>query len=166
MENIYLPEIHTDKWAHRQPLFKHTACRLKRQCWKWAENRMVTTIVTAWGVHRNTPATADCWHTNTRGWVGWKDRSDFLDFSDYLEKHRKGFLTDTNGWADTELLSDVSDKAVNEWRELMLRHSVGSWLLLKFWPLFPETPVTGLARRIFLTALLLTLQYIYNWKAS
>ena len=59
----------TDEWAHRWPLLKHTACRLKWQHWEWGENRMATTIETAWGAQRNTPATADCWHMNTQRWA-------------------------------------------------------------------------------------------------
>ena len=59
----------TDEWAHGRPLWKHTACRLKWQRWEWGENRMATTIETAWGARRNTPATADCWHTNTQSWA-------------------------------------------------------------------------------------------------
>lgn len=68
-EMFRLPTIrdtHTHQWTCWQSLLKHTACRLKRQHWEWEENRMATTIETVWGAQRNTPATTDCWHTNTR----------------------------------------------------------------------------------------------------
>lgn len=68
-EMFRLPTIrdtHTHQWTCWQSLLKHTACRLKRQHWEWEENRMATTIETVWGAQRNTPATTDCWHMNTR----------------------------------------------------------------------------------------------------
>lgn len=75
---------------------------------------MATTIETAWGAQRNTPATADCWHMNTRERVWLKGQIRLFGFSAYLEKQIHERLSD----GSCELWSDISYYAVNKVNEL------------------------------------------------